>query len=55
MGFDWRLGKGFFLLGRVAGLTAHVYEEQTEFKPMRKILDIECEYAGPKERNLPKK
>jgi citrate synthase len=53
MGFDWRLGKGFFLLGRVAGLTAHVYEEQTEQKPMRKIFSTDCIYDGPKERDLP--
>jgi len=53
MDFDWRLGKAFFLLGRVAGLTAHVYEEQTQEKPMRKMFSIECEYNGPKERNLP--
>jgi citrate synthase len=53
MGFDWRLGKAFFLLGRVAGLTAHVYEEQTEQKPMRKMFSVECDYDGPKERNLP--
>ncbi len=55
MDFDWRLGKAFFVLGRVAGLTAQVYEEQTEFKPMRKMFDVECEYAGPKERNLSQK
>jgi len=53
MGFDWRLGKAFFLLGRVAGLTAHVYEEQTQEKPMRKIFECDCEYDGPKEKNLP--
>ena len=54
MGFDWRLGKAFFLIGRAAGLTAHVYEEQTEFKPMRKLFDMDCEYGGPEERDLPK-
>ena len=53
MGFDWRLGKGFFLLGRVAGLTAQVYEEQTEQKPMRKMFDVDCDYDGPEERDLP--
>ena len=53
MGFDWRLGKGFFLLGRVAGLTAQVYEEQTEQKPMRKMFSTECDYDGPEERDLP--
>ena len=52
MGFDWRLGKAFFLLGRVAGLTAHVYEEQTGFKPMRKMFTIDCEYDGPDEKDL---
>jgi citryl-CoA lyase len=52
MGFDWRLGKAFFLLGRVAGLTAHVYEEQTEQKPMRKMFTVECEYDGPKEKDI---
>jgi citrate synthase len=53
MGFDWRLGKGFFLIGRVAGLTAHVYEEQTKEKPMRKMFTADCDYDGPKERDLP--
>jgi citrate synthase len=53
MGFDWRLGKAFFLLGRVAGLTAHVYEEQTEFKAMRKMFSSDCEYDGANERDLP--
>jgi len=52
MSFDWRLGKAFFLLGRVAGLTAHVYEEQTEQKPMRKMFNDESEYDGPEERDL---
>ena len=53
MDFDYRLGKAFFLLGRVAGLTAQVYEEQTQEKPMRKMFSIECEYDGPEEKNLP--
>ncbi|MBN1280979.1 MAG: citryl-CoA lyase [Candidatus Thermoplasmatota archaeon] len=53
MGFDWRLGKAFFLLGRVAGLTAHVYEEQTKEKPMREMFSIDAEYIGPTEHDLP--
>jgi citrate synthase len=53
MDFDWKLGKAFFLLGRVAGLTAHVYEEQTQEKPMRKMFSVDCDYIGPKEKNLP--
>ncbi len=55
MHFDWRLGKAFFLLGRVAGLTAQVYEEQTTQKPMRKIFTTDCTYDGPKEKKLPLK
>ena len=53
MGFDWRLGKAFFLLGRVAGLTAHVYEEQTEQKPMRKMFTVDVEYNGIEEKEIP--
>jgi citrate synthase len=53
MGFDWRLGKAFFLLGRVAGLTAHVYEEQTQEKPMRGMFTIDYEYTGPEEKDVP--
>lgn len=52
MGFDWRLGKAFFLLGRVAGLTAHVYEEITRERPMRRIATVDAEYDGPWERDL---
>jgi len=52
MGFDYRLGKGFFLLGRVAGLVAHVYEEQSQFKPMRKMLTADVEYDGPEEKDI---
>jgi citrate synthase len=53
MDFDWRLGKAFFLLGRVAGLTAQVYEEQTRYKPMRKMFSVDCEYDGPNEKDIP--
>jgi citrate synthase len=52
MDFDWRLGKAFFLIGRVAGMIAHVYEEMTAQKPMRKMCTQETEYDGPWERSL---
>jgi len=52
MGFQWELGKAFFLLGRCAGLIAHVYEEMTTQKPMRQICIQETEYEGPQERGL---
>ena len=55
MGFDWRLGKGFFIIGRVPGLVAHVYEELTMEKPFSKRLDEEkeVEYIGVPPRELP--
>jgi citryl-CoA lyase len=52
MGFDWRLGKGFFIISRTAGLVAHVYEEWTREKPMRKLGPPPSEYDGPADRKL---
>ncbi len=52
MDFDWRLGKAFFLLGRCAGLIAHVYEEIATQKPMRAMCTSDVEYDGPWERDL---
>lgn len=52
MEFDWQLGKAFFVLGRCAGLIAHVYEEMTTQKPMRRLCEAEVEYDGPWERDL---
>jgi citryl-CoA lyase len=57
MGFDWRLGKGFFIIGRTPGIVAHVYEELTMEKPFSKRLDEEkeVEYIGPDKRELPER
>jgi citryl-CoA lyase len=52
MGFDWRLGKGFFIISRVPGLLAHAYEEMTREKPLRKLGPLPFEYDGPGEREL---
>jgi citrate synthase len=52
MEFDWRLGKAFFLIGRVAGMVAHVYEEMTTQKPMRRMCVQDTTYNGPWERSL---
>ncbi|MEW6412105.1 MAG: citryl-CoA lyase [Candidatus Zixiibacteriota bacterium] len=52
MGFDWRLGKGLFVISRVPGLVAHAYEEMTREKPMRKLGPTPFEYDGPKERDI---
>jgi len=53
MGFDYRLGKGFFLIGRVVGLVAHIFEEMVREKPYRRIADEEIEYDGEPLRKLP--
>lgn len=52
MGFDWRLGKAFFVIGRCAGLTAQVYEEISREKPMRRMWSADVEYDGPEERKV---
>jgi citryl-CoA lyase len=53
MGFDWRLGKAFFIISRVPGLVAHAYEEMTREKPMRKLGNWNFEYDGPGKREIP--
>lgn len=53
MGFDFRLGKGFFLIGRVVGLVAHIFEEWVREKPFRRIPDEEIEYDGTPPRKIP--
>jgi citrate synthase len=53
MGFDWRLGKGFFIISRVPGLVAHVSEEGAREKPMRKLGPMPFTYDGPPDRTIP--
>lgn len=43
LGFDWRIGTGMFIIGRIPGILAHVHEEQTREEPFRKILDTDNE------------
>jgi len=51
MGFDYRLGKGFFIIGRIPGLVAHALEELTEGVIFRRLdEETEIEYLG----NLPR-
>jgi citryl-CoA lyase len=52
MGFDWRLGKGFFIISRVVGIAAQAYEEKIREKPMRNLGLLDYEYDGPAERSL---
>ena len=52
MGFDWRLGKGFFIISRVPGLVAHAYEERSLDRPMRRLGHADYEYKGPEPREI---
>jgi citryl-CoA lyase len=54
MGFDWRLGKGFFVISRSVGLVAQAYEELTRERPMRSLGFSDYEYDGPAARDLEK-
>ncbi len=52
MGFDWKIGRGFFILPRTASIIAHVHEEACKEKPFRRLEDKETAYSGVKERKL---
>jgi citrate synthase len=54
MGFDWRLGKGFFIVSRTPGLIAHAYEQMYHDRPYKAPQWNEIEYTGPAEREVPK-
>ena len=54
MGFDWRLGKGFFIVSRTPGLIAHAYEQMYFEKPYKSPNWSEIEYTGRPERKVPK-
>lgn len=47
LGMDPRVFNGIFMIARVPGLVAHVTEEQTREKPMRRIDPINHAYDGP--------
>ncbi len=53
MGFDWRVGKGFFILSSTAGLIAHVYEQTWAEKPYMMADWNEIRYEGARERAPP--
>lgn len=54
LGIHWTFGKGFFLISRAAGLTAHVQEEHAKEPPMRRVYTWDdVDYQGVPERKLP--
>ena len=52
MDFPPEMSNGIFAISRSAGLVAHVYEEQTRMRPMRRIDPVAHEYDGPPDRKV---
>ena len=52
MGFPPELGKAFFAISRITGITTHILEEIKTQKPMRTIIPSDASYSGPNERSL---
>jgi citrate synthase len=52
MDFPPELANAFFIMARIPGLVAHVYEEKKRMKPMRHINPRNHEYDGTPERKL---
>lgn len=45
MGFDPKLAKGFFIIGRVPGLVAHVFEQMQSGEGIKRTEESEIEYS----------
>jgi citrate synthase len=50
--FPPEMGNGLFAIARTVGLTAHVFDEIVNKRPMRRISPTAQEYDGPAEREL---
>ena len=46
------LANGFFIMARVPGLMAHINEEKSRMRPMRRIDPTDHEYDGPADRSI---
>jgi len=53
MGFDWRIGKGFFIVSRTPGLVAHAFEQAYNEKPYKAARWDEIVYTGQVDRKVP--
>lgn len=53
MGFDWKLGTGIFMIGRVPALVSHIHEEKSVESPFRKFVEVDdIYYNGSEARNI---
>jgi citrate synthase len=55
MGFDWKIGTGIFMIGRLPALISHVNEEKTQETPFRKIIEADEIYYDGVEKEAPNK
>jgi citrate synthase len=53
MGLDPIIAKALFIWGRVAGLSAHYFEEVASQPEMRRINFEQAVYKGPPAREVP--
>jgi len=53
MGFEWKVGKGFFIIARIPGVVAHIVEEWSREKPFRRLPEGSYGYDGPGLRPVP--
>ena len=44
MGFDWQIAKGMFIIARIPGLVAQVYEEKKNDEGIKRLDEDEIEY-----------
>jgi citrate synthase len=51
LGFSANLGKSLFIVSRVAGIAAHVAEEQ-DMKTLRRLDEDEIDYSGTPKRPI---
>lgn len=52
LGFSPEVANSFFLIPRTVGLSAHIVEEKTEEKPVRRLEEEEITYLGPKDKSI---
>ncbi len=52
MGFPWDVMKGVFIIARVPGLVAQVYEEMTGDAGLRRLSEDDIEYVGEANKTL---
>lgn len=52
MGFDWKVSQAFFIIPRIAGISAHVHEELSQNNIYRRLSEEETEYTGPDKKKI---